>query len=122
MEKRRNKVILGALILLTVGAAYAVFVILTKKSIPCLFHSLTGLKCPGCGVSRMFLALFRLDVKSAFIANGAILCLLPLMAATAARLVYVYIRYGTVRDKAAEISVWLMITVLLVFGIIRNAV
>ncbi len=122
MEKRRNKVIAGALTLLTIGTAYAFFVMLTKKSIPCVFHSLTGLKCPGCGVSRMFLALFRFDLKEAFIANGAILCMLPLMAATAARFVYVYVRRGTVRDRAAEISVWFMVGVLLVFGVVRNVV
>ncbi len=122
MEKRRNKVIAGALTLLTIGTAYAFFVMLTKKSIPCVFHSLTGLKCPGCGVSRMFLALFRFDLKEAFIANGAILCMLPLMSATAARFVYVYVRRGTVRDRAAEISVWFMVGVLLVFGVVRNVV
>ena len=122
MEKRRNKVIFGALIILTVGAAYAVFVTLTGRGIPCPINRFTGLVCPGCGVSRMFLALFRLDFPEAFRQNGAILCLLPLMTATAARLIYVYIKKGTVRDRPAEISVWFMIAVLLVFGILRNVV
>ena len=122
MEKRRNKVILGALILLAVGAAYTLFVKLTGLGVPCPFNRATGLKCPGCGVSRMFLALFRFDLAGAFRANGAILCLFPLMLATAARLIYVYIRRGTVRDRAAEISVWFMVGVLLVFGVVRNVV
>lgn len=122
MEKRRNKVIFGALIILTVGAAYTLFVKLTGVGIPCPINLTTGLKCPGCGVSRMFLALFRLDFPEAFRQNGAILCLMPLMAATAIRFIYVYIKKGTVRDRPAEISVWFMIAVLLVFGILRNVV
>lgn len=122
MEKRRNKVIAGALILLAVGAAYTLFVRLTGKGIPCPINLATGLLCPGCGVSRMFLALFRFDFAEAFRQNGAILCLLPLMAATAARFIYVYVRRGKVRDRVAEISVWFMVGVLLVFGVVRNVV
>ncbi|MBR3990596.1 MAG: DUF2752 domain-containing protein [Clostridia bacterium] len=122
MEKRRNKVLIGVLILFAVGAAYTLFVKLTGVGIPCPVNLTTGLKCPGCGVSRMFLALFRFDFAEAFRQNGAILCLLPLMAATAARFVYVYVRRGTVRDRAAEVSVWFMVGVLLVFGVVRNVV
>ena len=36
-----------------------------RPLIPCMFHQITGLYCPGCGVSRMCLALFRLDFVSA---------------------------------------------------------
>lgn len=122
MASRAKKVTFGALILFAVGALYALFVTLTHKGVPCVFNLATGLKCPGCGVSRMCLALIKFDFVAAFHANAAIFCLLPLMAATAGRLIYVYIRYGTLRDKASEIAVWLMIAVLLVFGAVRNII
>lgn len=120
MAKRGNKVIRIALILLGIGALYALFVHVTGVGIPCPINLVTGLKCPGCGVSRMCMALIRLDFKSAFKYNAAILCLLPLMAAVLVRYIYVYIKYGRIKDKYADGAVWFMIAVLLIFGILRN--
>lgn len=42
----------------------------------CLFHSLTGLNCPGCGMTRGFNALFQGDILSALHFNA----LLPFFA------------------------------------------
>lgn len=120
MHARAKKIIIGALILFAVGALYALFVSLTHIGIPCVFNLITGLKCPGCGVSRMCLALIRFDFKTAFHENAAIFCMLPLMAATAARFIYVYIRYDRRRDKYAEFAVYFMIAVLVLFGVLRN--
>ncbi len=120
MSTRAKKVTFGALILLVVGALYAFFMTFTHIGIPCVFNLITGLKCPGCGVSRMCLALIRLDFKAAFRANAAIFCLLPMMAVTAGRLIYVYIKYGRRCDKAAQISIYCMIVILVVFGVMRN--
>ena len=120
MAARAKKIVIGALALIAVGALNALLIVWTPSGIPCVFHVVTGLKCPGCGVSRMCLALLRFDFAAAFHANAAIFLLLPLMAATAARLIYVYIRYGRLRDKYAEIAIYGMIAVLVVFGVLRN--
>jgi len=120
MAERRGRVIRIALILLGIGALYALFVHITGLAVPCPIRLVTGLECPGCGVSRMMMSIFRLDLRAAFHYNMAIFCLLPLMAATFARYVYVYIRYGRMKDKLADISVWFMIAVLLLFGVMRN--
>ena len=34
--------------------------------LPCLWRSITGVICPGCGMSRAWLALLRLDLAGAF--------------------------------------------------------
>lgn len=34
--------------------------------LPCILRSLTGVICPGCGMSRAWLALLRLDLRAAF--------------------------------------------------------
>ena len=57
-------------ILLGVGFAYLIFVSLTGLGIPCPFHAVTGLHCPGCGVTRMCVALARLDFAAAWDANA----------------------------------------------------
>ena len=51
-----------------VAVGIAVFYILAQQGIgiPCLFRSITGLECPGCGNSRAALALLRLDIAAAF--------------------------------------------------------
>lgn len=37
--------------------------------IPCLFHFITGLQCPGCGNSRVALCLLHLDIAGALSYN-----------------------------------------------------
>lgn len=63
MRKQIIKIYTGLLIAL---AAYAVLYLITGTGIPCYYYSRFGRPCPGCGLSRMFLALFRLDFAAAF--------------------------------------------------------
>lgn len=47
-------------------AAYAIFVgIMVAADVPCVFRRLTGVICAGCGMSRAWLSLLRLDLVSA---------------------------------------------------------
>ncbi len=104
-----------------VGGAYAAVCTLLGVGIPCVFHLVTRLKCPGCGVSRMCLRLLRLDFVGAWHANAAILCLLPFGAAVAADMAVRYVRCGTLRlSRWANALVWCMVAVLLAFGVWRN--
>ena len=60
------------------GGLYSIFTLLTGWGIPCPVHLLTGWSCPGCGISRFFLALLRLDLPGALSQNPAVAVLLPL--------------------------------------------
>ena len=89
--------------------------------VPCLFHLVTGLQCPGCGITRMIGALARADLAGAFHANAALTLLLPVLAVLAVRLAPRWVRTGTVRTTRAEnAALWFCVAALAVFGVVRN--
>ena len=120
MALRAKKVIKGALILIIIGALYATIVHFLHFGIPCPIKLITGFSCPGCGVTRMCMALIKFDFVSAYKANKVLFCLLPLLIITILRTIYLYIKKGQKRDKFTNISIWVMIVILLIWGILRN--
>ena len=123
MRARIKKVcIIGAAVLLS-GCAYAVFFIKTGVGIPCLFHLISGFKCPGCGITRMLISLLKLDLPAAFQYNAAVLCLLPFLFPLLVYWVYRYIRYGFHQNpKPIEAICWVFVAILLVWGVVRNVI
>ena len=65
--QKKILIIYGAI--LVAGVLYAFLILHTPFRIPCLFREVTGLQCPGCGTSRMALALMRFDIPAAFAYN-----------------------------------------------------
>jgi len=63
--------------LLFAGAAYAVWYHFTEIGIPCIFRLITGVSCPGCGITRMLAALFFLDFHAAYEANAYLFVTFP---------------------------------------------
>ena len=66
-HRQRNILLLCAGIL-AAATAYCIAAY-NGFGIPCLFHQITGLLCPGCGNSRAALALLRLDIGTALSCN-----------------------------------------------------
>lgn len=120
-KHRLKRLLLLAGLILVIGLAYAVFVRLSGLSIPCPFHAVTGLLCPGCGVTRMCLALLRLDFAAAWQANPVLLLLLPVLAALLIRQSVRYVKTGrSTLSRRESALVWGMAAVLLLWGIARN--
>ncbi len=118
---RLKAVLKGAGIILLVGFAYFIFVKLTDLGIPCVFNLLTGLHCPGCGISRMFVSLASLDFKAAFGYNAYIMTVGPVAAIFAVRHYVIYILKGQKNTGRLETVLLIIAFVLMViFGIIRN--
>lgn len=122
MTARLKKTVKSALIILFIGALYAFAIHILGRGIPCLFNLVTGFKCPGCGVTRMCLSLLRLDFAAAFAENQVLFCLIPIMLLVAARLIYLYVKKGTVQDRLTRPLIIMMIAVLLVWGVVRNVI
>ncbi|MDM1292828.1 DUF2752 domain-containing protein [Sphingobacterium sp. N143] len=45
--------------------------------VPCLWKSISGYECPGCGLTTAFMALLQLDWQRAWAANPLIYILVP---------------------------------------------
>ena len=121
MNTRLIEVTKKGAVLLAVGCAYSILYLSTGIGIPCVFHEITGLDCPGCGVSRMLLALFRLDFAAAFAYNAVLLCMLPVLLALLAVHVIRYVRTGSRKMTRFEtVLLWILIVILLLWGILRN--
>ena len=121
VKKRLSRVLGTAALLLALGAVYAVFLRRTGIGFACPFYLLTGLNCPGCGVSRMCLALLRLDFPAAFAANPVILLQSPVLAVIFVTYLVTYIRTGHWQMyRWQNIMLWSCIASLVLYGIVRN--
>lgn len=61
----QRRILIIYAIILAAGGLYTAWIYAVGFGMPCYFHELTGFQCPGCGSSRMFLALFRGNVQTA---------------------------------------------------------
>lgn len=121
MKTRALKVIRYILCLLTTGLAYAFFVSRTGFAIPCIIHYFTGYQCPGCGISRMCLAIMKLDFISAYNYNKLLFIISPFLIYIIIYLLYRYIRYNDAKTtKAQTVILYTLLVLLFIWGIVRN--
>ncbi len=105
---------------LVLGLGYA-WIVPRFGGIPCVFRLITGLRCPGCGVTRMCICILHGDFAGAVRENMAVFCMLPAFALLLITRSVDYVRTGR-RSlfRWENVMAWIMIAVLLAFGVIRN--
>ncbi|WP_052339580.1 DUF2752 domain-containing protein [Gorillibacterium massiliense] len=86
---------------------------LTGLAIPCVFLKVTGLYCPGCGMTRAVLSILRLDFYQAFRYNALLFLLLPLFLAYG-------ITQKTGRKRLGSGIMAVMLIMTLGYGLLRN--
>ncbi|WP_092478499.1 DUF2752 domain-containing protein [[Clostridium] polysaccharolyticum] len=103
------------------GLLYYVWIRCTKIGIPCPFYKITHLKCPGCGITRMFYYLFCFQWKKAMAANYFLFWTCPI--------ILIFILYEQQRKysrrKADRIWTWLetgYVITLIIWMIVRNRI
>ena len=109
------------ILLVLIFIIYFILVFKFNIYIPCLFHKITNLYCPGCGVTRMIVSLLKGNLYKAFRYNMLIFILTPF-------LMFFIFDYIISRKKQRDAlyekipnSIWyILIIVLVIFGIIRN--
>lgn len=118
MSKKQE---IGSLIIfiLIILVTYLIYYLFTGNGIPCIFKKLTGLYCPGCGITRMFLSLLRFDIYQAFRYNPLVFILL---------VSYIFytiidlVKYSKT-NKHLKISnkiYWTLLILVFCFAILRN--
>lgn len=109
-------------IILLIGIIYFTWYRLTHLGIPCVFHLLTGLYCPGCGITRMFISLSQLKFWEAIQHNCFVLLFLPYGVFVYVRnCVHLLITGEKYQYKKYQRYIFFVILILAcVFGVIRN--
>lgn len=118
-DRLRHCAVAGLFALAIVAAALVLAYF--GHGIPCVFHLITGFNCPGCGVTRMIMALLEGQFAAAFKANAGIMLIALPLTVILIRMTFRYIKTGQNRPTKGEKNILLMIAVFLVgFGIMRN--
>ena len=120
--ERTGKIGLYAVLLLILAAG-CVFLLHAGMPVPCVFHLVTGLKCPGCGITHLLLALVQGRVTEAFWYNPAVFIVLPVLCVMVLVLAVRYVRTGSTKTTRTEDMIFTgMAAGLILFGIIRNII
>ena len=123
MKKRALRVFIISFIFIILGIAYGLLYLTTGKGIPCIFYTLTGFLCPGCGVTRMCVSVMQGDIQSAIRYNGMLFFLSPVLCYILGDYMFRYIRTGHWKVlRWQTVVIYIMIGLLVIFGITRNIV
>ena len=121
MRQRFFKLLKPTAVILAIGFTYYLFHELTGFALFCPFRQFLGLYCPGCGISRMFFHLFRLEFAEAFSSNCVVFCMLPIAAGMALFHACRYVRSGSAKlNKAENAGIVITCVILIVFAVVRN--
>ena len=120
MKKRLFNVLKRYSLILLVLLGYLAWVLITDIKIPCLIYQITSFQCPSCGITRMCLALSRLDFKSAFYYNPYLFVTLPIVLLCVIFGEVEYIRKGKFSLGKLKYLLNIAAAGFVIFGILRN--
>ena len=107
-------------IIFGIGLCYLVFTLLTGLRIPCLVYELTGIKCPGCGVTRMIVSIVKFDFSSAFRYNPFLFITGPFILAYIFFSELKYVLTGDRLSRKWDAFMLVELALAIVYCILRN--
>lgn len=114
MKQNNNKknYIVIAIIL---GILFIYILLKYNIGIPCIFHKLTGFYCPGCGMTRAFISLIKLDIYQAFRYNMLVIILVPFFIIYGVNKYILKNKY-----KIPRFIFYILLVITILFAILRN--
>lgn len=90
--------------------------------IPCIFREITGLQCPGCGITHMLFDMLNFKFVEAFYENPLVFIYFPFIVAYYFYMTYLYIynKRDKVLTKIPNYIWTIMIVITIIYGIVRN--
>lgn len=122
MKKRLIKIIFLDSFIVIISLMYYFLNKYFNIGIPCLFYQITGLKCPGCGITRLIFSLIKLNFKQAFFYNPLVFILLPFIVFYIIYQEYLYItkKEDQIIKKIPSYIYYVLIIILIIYAIFRN--
>lgn len=106
------------IVLIVIFLIYTVLIISFDIGIPCVFYEITGLYCPGCGITRLCLSLFEGDIYQAFRYNPIIFIDLPILFILF--VLNIFFKKNKNIKKITDVIIIFLATITIIFGVIRN--
>ncbi len=106
------------IVLIVIFLIYTVLIISFDIGIPCVFYEITGLYCPGCGITRLCLSLFEGDIYQAFRYNPIIFIDLPILFILF--VLNIFLKNNKNIKKITDVIIIFLATITIIFGVIRN--
>lgn len=114
--KKKTFIILACILLV-----YAFVTIHFHAYIPCLFHKATDLYCPGCGITRMIVSMFKGEFYQAFRYNMVMFVLFPFFIFFIVDYLFSVIKKkDALFRKIPSIILYILIGILILFAVLRN--
>lgn len=122
-KKKKSSLII---VLITIILALIAIIIVKENNpeettfIPCMFYKLTGIKCPGCGMTRAVHYLANGNIKMAMWYN---LMLFPagiVLLYTGYRYMIYLIKDEEIMNKTLEILTYILFVLIIIFAFVRN--
>ena len=111
----------NVVLLICLYSVYAGFVYTFGFGISCIFHLVTGLLCPVCGITHMYLCMMKLDFQNAFYSNSFLFITQPGIYYFIFKIGVFYIKGNKITySKFENILLYSLIVGLLIFSLIRN--
>ena len=124
MKQRLYHVIKAYIVIIVFFISYFFINKYTGFGIPCPFNKITGLLCPGCGVTRCLFSILQLHFREAFNYNPLVFIYLPFIIAYILYkdYLYVYNKKDKILVKIPSIFTYILLIITIAFGIIRNII